>query len=246
MSIQQSYKKICTEFYDIIKPDAKKKEVSFYDTLLRPLHGPVLEAMCGSGRLLVPLLEHGYTIDGVDYSTAMLEQCKKRLYDKDLLTELYLQDIQSLSLSKKYAAIIVAYGSFQLLYPKENALQALRAFKKHLQPGGMLILDIFIPWNFINSEETSFYSSRQVQSSNSTIFLTSRGYLDKEKQTYTTLTNYQKKSLNHLEIEEEERVTTWYENTELQNLLKQAGFTSVTVQTISFQPGDESIIYITS
>lgn len=243
MAISQSYKAISTEFYDCIKPSALEKEILFYTSLLTGIQGPFLEAMCGSGRLLVPLVQFGYEIDGVDNSSAMLQQCAQRLHNQQLTANLYDQDIQYLSINKQYAVIIVAYGSFQLLYPKDNALKALVSLKKHLQPGGLLVLDTFIPTDFIMSDTSNFYNRRLVKSGVETIELVSRSYLDRNKQTFTSLNRYTKKSLDKIAIEEEERTTTWYEDAELHFLLQQAGYTTITSQNISFQAGDKSLIY---
>ena len=41
--------------------------------------GPILEPACGTGRLLVPLAEAGYSVLGVDSSPAMIEQARRRI-----------------------------------------------------------------------------------------------------------------------------------------------------------------------
>ena len=41
------------------------------------LQSPVLDAGCGTGRLLAPLREHGFDVDGCDVSADMLERCQQ-------------------------------------------------------------------------------------------------------------------------------------------------------------------------
>jgi len=144
MKARKAYHKLCTEFYDISKPTACLKEVVFYADLLQGVQGPVLEAMCGSGRLLLPLLRLGFKIDGLDNSAEMLQSCKKRCLSENLKVSLFNQPIES-PLSRKYALIFIAVGSFQLITDRIEALKVLRILHSHLLPGGSLILDTFIP-----------------------------------------------------------------------------------------------------
>jgi ubiquinone/menaquinone biosynthesis C-methylase UbiE len=75
--------------------------VAFYDTQLRSAKGPILEAMCGSGKLLIPLLKKGLLLDGVDNSSHMLESCQRRCKAQNLNVSLYNQSLQNLTLPQK-------------------------------------------------------------------------------------------------------------------------------------------------
>ena len=122
--LKKAYKKLCTEFYDICKPEACPNEVAFYTKILEKVQGPILEAMCGSGRLLLPLARLGFQIDGVDNSAEMLASCEKRSLSENLRVSLFNQTIENLSL-KKYALIFIALGSFQLIADRTKALKVL-------------------------------------------------------------------------------------------------------------------------
>jgi hypothetical protein len=50
-AMKPSYQSLCAEFYDLTKPEAGPKEIFFYRELLKDSDGPLMEAMCGSGRL---------------------------------------------------------------------------------------------------------------------------------------------------------------------------------------------------
>lgn len=75
----KSYNKLCTEFYDADKltADIDSEEVSFYKQKLATTD-LILEPMCGSGRLLIPLLQLGYNVEGLDTSEPMLYNCQQR------------------------------------------------------------------------------------------------------------------------------------------------------------------------
>jgi SAM-dependent methyltransferase len=156
MEVRKAYNKLCTEFYDISKPFACPKEVTFFTGVLKGIQGPILEAMCGSGRLLLPLLRLGFEIDGLDNSAEILESCEKRCVSENLKVSLFNQRIESPSL-KKYALIFIAVGSFQLITDRAEGLKVLRMLHSHLLPGGSLVLDTFIPWDSINLTVRWYY-----------------------------------------------------------------------------------------
>ena len=138
-----SYGKLATEVYDIDKPIGRSfGDVEFYSERLRPCTGRILEPAVGTGRVLIPLLEAGFTVEGMDNSPEMLAVCRTRCAERGLDPVLYEGDMRSLSLPERYEAIIVPAGSFLLIEKREESLGALRRFREHLAPGGRLILDL--------------------------------------------------------------------------------------------------------
>ena len=93
-----AYSALGTLFYDADKPRAGAAEVAWYAARLPRDAGPVLEAMVGSGRLLVPLLEAGFEVHGVDSSEAMLANCEQRIALGGRATQLYRQNVTTLNL----------------------------------------------------------------------------------------------------------------------------------------------------
>src|SRR6266545_2133565 len=68
---------------------------------------PVLDAGCGSGRLLIPYLQAGIDVDGCDRSAGMIQVCADRLAAAGLTTNLYTQALHELDLPRSYQTIIV-------------------------------------------------------------------------------------------------------------------------------------------
>src|SRR5208282_6877650 len=98
---------LATLFYDADRPRAGDAEVAWYTAHLPRDAGPVLDAMAGSGSLLVPLLEAGIQVHGVDNSEAMLASCERRLASAGRLTRLYRQSVATLNLPSRYAAAYI-------------------------------------------------------------------------------------------------------------------------------------------
>jgi SAM-dependent methyltransferase len=141
-----TYGELCTEVYDLSKPlGFSFGDVEFYLDRLSTINGKVLEVGCGSGRVLIPLLQAGIDIDGLDNSDAMLESCRRRCNELGLNPNLFKAEMHNFSIACKYEAIIIPVGSFQLIEGRERAITALSHFKSYLKSGGRLILDLFIP-----------------------------------------------------------------------------------------------------
>jgi hypothetical protein len=54
--------------------------------------------------------------------------------------------MQRLDLGRQYSTLYIACGAFVLIVHREEALAALRRFRAHLSPGGLLVFNLFLPW----------------------------------------------------------------------------------------------------
>src|SRR2546426_9524242 len=90
------YKALLTEAYDLDKPEAPPEPLAYYMRHIRACGEPVLEAMCGSGRFLAPLLEAGVDVDGVDASADMLAACAARGEERRIRGRTYRQFLHGL------------------------------------------------------------------------------------------------------------------------------------------------------
>lgn len=109
--------------------------------------GPILEAMCGSGRVLLPLAEAGYEVVGLDISEAMVRLSQAKLLTAGVTghARVATGDICNIQLPERFALAIVAMNSFMHLSDGEQQRDALRNLHQHLRPGGLLLLDLFNP-----------------------------------------------------------------------------------------------------
>ena len=122
-------------------------DLPFYRALLRRANGRAIELMCGSGRLLVPLAGEGFTLSGIDISSALLTQAQRSLDAAGLgkQTHLHLGDVCQPLPGGPYAAAFVAINSFMHLADIEAQMAALGQIHAALEPGGLLALDLFNP-----------------------------------------------------------------------------------------------------
>ncbi len=133
-------------YYDLIH-DGLTADRDFILGLASKCEGAVLELGCGSGRLLLPLAEAGYTAVGVDSSERMLAQARQRARETDLHQpiELIQGDMSTLKLTQTFGLIIIPYNTFMhLSTPQMKA--TLRRVKDWL--GGkesLLLIDLINP-----------------------------------------------------------------------------------------------------
>jgi SAM-dependent methyltransferase len=108
---------------------------------------PILELGCGTGRLLLPLARRGYQVTGVDVSAAMLEVARRKVTAEKLDSHVTLlqQDMRDLDLGGRFNLAFAAINSFMHMMTAGDQLAALARVRRHLNPGGLLLLDLFNP-----------------------------------------------------------------------------------------------------
>jgi SAM-dependent methyltransferase len=122
-------------------------DVPLYVDFARRTGGPILELACGSGRLMAPLLELGENVVGIDSSAPMLERARQYLNKgggsaMSRRASLQQADVRNLRLKRRFQLAIYGLDSFGLLSGIDDQLAALRSIREHLEPGGLLILDV--------------------------------------------------------------------------------------------------------
>lgn len=238
------YGELCTEVYDLTKPVgySLNGDLDYYRERLAPVKGRILEAMAGSGRVLIPLVEAGLQVDGVDASPEMLESCRRRCRERGLSPGLYEMNLQELALPHRYEAIFVASGSFLLLENREESLDVLKRFYDHLEPGGRLILDIFLPGisNLDVSGRTGV--STFTLPDGDTITMESKLVdADIPGQTNATHLKYEKwRGGQLLQTELQRLVLRWYGIEEFKLVLEKIGFCDIEVSA-DFQYGKKPV-----
>ena len=142
------------EYYDA-DSGTLADDLPFYRELARRAGGRVLEVMCGSGRLLLPLAQAGLRLAGVDISGAMLALARERLQAAGILerVELLEADVRLQVPQGPFGLAIVAVNSFMHLTRVADQLAVLEHIYAALEPGGVLAIDLFNPDPHMLSEQ---------------------------------------------------------------------------------------------
>jgi SAM-dependent methyltransferase len=122
-------------------------DLPFYRELARRVEGPVLDAMCGTGRVIVALARAGIQTVGLDIAPAMVRIVERKIADQRLSRRLRAVegDVRSFDLPERFGLALAPLNSFMHLETVADQLAALRAIRRHLAPGGLLALDLFNP-----------------------------------------------------------------------------------------------------
>lgn len=100
--------------YEILHDKAPQDELDFYLSYAGK-NKKILEIMCGSGRFLVPFLEYGYNIRGVDFSAEMLEKLKLKAPEADV----EYADIAEYTTNEQFDYIFISSGVCVIIYRHE-------------------------------------------------------------------------------------------------------------------------------
>lgn len=138
----KAYRTLCTEYYELERPNAPENVLNFYLQYAEEASGPILEPMCGSGRFLIPLLEQGYSVTGFDNSPHMLDLCRKKCSTLGLRSTLLEANFENFSLLDTYNLIFIPSGSFCHLVTPQQITQALKLISNRLNTGGKFVVEI--------------------------------------------------------------------------------------------------------
>lgn len=132
------------ELYDILLGDLDYG-VEFYTGLAKVAGGPVLDIGCGTGRVMLPCLQSGLEIDGLDMSEPMLARLRESASKLGLSPRLYHADMSDFRLPGQYALIMIPFNSFTHILSQETQIRCLEHCREHLLRGGMLVFDGAFP-----------------------------------------------------------------------------------------------------
>jgi SAM-dependent methyltransferase len=123
------------------------EDVDFYVAEARKAVGPVVELGVGTGRIAVPTARAGVSVIGVDSSQGMLDVCRARAEEAGVrhLLDLRLGDLREPPVPERVTLVTSPFRALLHLGRDEERLQALRAVREILLPGGTFVFDVFAP-----------------------------------------------------------------------------------------------------
>ena len=119
-------------------------DVLFYTSLCRSGE-KIVEIGCGTGRVLRPILEHGFPITGIDVSPEMLALAKARLapFARQELVKLSQYNVLHAPLPEQFDLALVTFYTFN--YILEQPERFLSNLFLSLTDRAICVLDLFVP-----------------------------------------------------------------------------------------------------
>src|SRR5262249_2280936 len=119
--------------------------LDFYVGLARQANGPVLEVACGTGRVLLPCLQAGIDIEGLDLFEPLLAKLRAKAAALGLSPRLHQADMSDFSLPGRFRLLMFPFTAFIPTMPQEAQIRCLTVCRAPLSPGGMLAFDTYFP-----------------------------------------------------------------------------------------------------
>ncbi len=121
-------------------------DIPFYLDEAKNTGGTVLELGCGTGHVAIAIAQSGIDIVGLDFSKPMLNRARHKA-EKLGVSSLRLveADMTDFALPQRFSLIIIPFRGLLSLLSVDDEIRTLMNIKRHLQPGGKLIFDIFVP-----------------------------------------------------------------------------------------------------
>lgn len=243
----ETYLDLCTQVYELSKPQAPEDAYAFYRHYVSRSKGPILEPMCGSGRFLLPLFAEGFDIHGFDASEPMLNALHTKTLSQNLKPHVWHGFIENLTTAQQYDLIFIPAGSFGLITDLQTAQDALQTFYEHLNTGGILLFEAETLTSI--PDPLGLWKGSVWPRSDSKIIVCHFLDLPLQDQVTSTLCKYELVENHHVVHTEVETLKVrLYEPTALVEMLKQAGFEHIrllktfdTEQTAN--PRDPQIVY---
>jgi SAM-dependent methyltransferase len=133
------------EFYDRIHRGLPG-EAEFYVGQAVRLRRRVLELGCGTGRLAIPMAMSGVHVVGLDISKPMLDVCQESLRQVGKVSgslSLLQADMAEFALGATFGLVVMAYRTFMHLLTPGEQRACLKAIRDHLEPDGLLMLNVW-------------------------------------------------------------------------------------------------------
>lgn len=118
-------------------------DIAFFKTLCKG-HKNILELMCGTGRISIPLINEGLPLTCVDYSEEMLEIFRTKIGEPQNV-KMICQDVCELNLEEKYDLIIIPSNSISEIIDPGKRRLALRRIYHHLTSDGIFFCTLYNP-----------------------------------------------------------------------------------------------------
>lgn len=120
-------------------------DVEFWKQEALATNGKVLELMCGTGRIGMPLIEAGVPYTGLDYCQNQITQFQNKLSSCDRRARLVFGDARNFSLDESFDLLFVGFSSLSEVVDNRDKIKVLERIRAHLNPSGRFTFTLHNP-----------------------------------------------------------------------------------------------------
>lgn len=105
--------------------------------------GPALELAIGTGRVAVPLSEHGVPVSGVEMSRPMLDRLRAKVDEGSI--PVVLGDMATARVPGAFSLVYLVFNTISNLLTQAEQVACFRNAARHLLPGGRFVVELGVP-----------------------------------------------------------------------------------------------------
>jgi SAM-dependent methyltransferase len=123
--------------YDL--QDPSNTGVAFYTALARETGSPVLDIACGTGRVGIPIAQHGIAVTGVDIVPGMIERARRK--STGLPARWVVSDARTFDLGERFRLAFLTGNAFQAFLTRTDQEALLDRVRAHLHDEGLFAFE---------------------------------------------------------------------------------------------------------
>ncbi len=105
--------------------------------------GPALELAIGTGRIALPLSEHGVEVHGIDASEAMVAKLREKPGAERIA--ITIGDFADVGVEGTYPLVYLVFNTLFALDSQDDQVRCFENVAHHLVDGGLFAIDAFVP-----------------------------------------------------------------------------------------------------
>lgn len=105
--------------------------------------GPALEFAIGTGRVAVPLREHGIPVAGIELSPLMVERLRRKADEATI--PVVIGDMATAIVPGRFALVYLVFNGLSNLLAQAEQVACFRNAARHLSPGGRFVVELGVP-----------------------------------------------------------------------------------------------------
>ena len=151
----KEYRTLHAEWYELRSGKGDhSEEIEYWAKCIEEAGEPALELGSGTGTKLVPLLERGLDVVGIDTSQEMTARCIAACDARGLKPEVHAQSMLEFDLSREFGLIFLDSGGLGLFTSDQDIETLFERVMSQLKQGGLFIYEFQPvpdkPWNDTN------------------------------------------------------------------------------------------------
>lgn len=118
-------------------------DIDFYSQYARHAGGPVLNLLCGTGRIAIAIARQGIPVIGLDSDGAAIEQAKRKAAQAGVTRAAFVQGSSADFVSEgKHPVVIIPAGGLQRILTSDEQRACFLAIRRVLGLGGKVVMDL--------------------------------------------------------------------------------------------------------